>query len=301
MNPSHTSATPATLRAAEAARILSVSTETLRLWEQGGKLPFEVARTPGGQRCYPAAQIHDLARRIREGGGSSAALDAMQEMVLVPQMQDMGGGVFAEHDGEGGIGYWGGMSRRGQSVEPDDPYIDQAAVPQREATMPEGVAMVSLAYFSDGTPCLAGTDQSRYGGQSVSIGLAITGGAHAGRVATLRLDFCEGRRGEAARRWLAALVGDEIAAQARVDVDVLAEAFAPRIYALGISERAADPFGFEGVRRELTIGQLYGQHEIEPSGTLQQLPGADAPAPETRPDFDLMDDFGDEDEDDFSF
>lgn len=50
------------LRAAEAARILRVSTKTLGRWAKDGKIPHVV--TLGGHRRFPAGAVHDLARRM---------------------------------------------------------------------------------------------------------------------------------------------------------------------------------------------------------------------------------------------
>lgn len=50
------------LRAAEAARILRVSTKTLGRWAKDGKLPHVV--TLGGHRRFPARAVHDLARKM---------------------------------------------------------------------------------------------------------------------------------------------------------------------------------------------------------------------------------------------
>lgn len=50
------------LRAAEAARILRVSTKTLGRWAKDGKIAHVV--TLGGHRRFPARAIHELARRM---------------------------------------------------------------------------------------------------------------------------------------------------------------------------------------------------------------------------------------------
>lgn len=54
------------LQPQEAARILSVSTQTLREYEKNGMLtPDEVKRTPGGKRRYLASAIAAVGRGER--------------------------------------------------------------------------------------------------------------------------------------------------------------------------------------------------------------------------------------------
>jgi molybdopterin-binding protein len=50
-------------RIGEAAKLLDVRVETLRRWEQGGKLRVE--RTPGGQRVVPEAEVARLLAERR--------------------------------------------------------------------------------------------------------------------------------------------------------------------------------------------------------------------------------------------
>jgi excisionase family DNA binding protein len=50
------------LRAAEAARILRVSTKTLGRWAKDGRIPHVV--TLGGHRRFPSTAVHDLARKM---------------------------------------------------------------------------------------------------------------------------------------------------------------------------------------------------------------------------------------------
>jgi hypothetical protein len=71
-----------TYRASQASRILNISTETLRTWESQGRLPFEVERTPGGQRRYPAAAVNALAEEQR--AGRAALLSPRVEAARVP-------------------------------------------------------------------------------------------------------------------------------------------------------------------------------------------------------------------------
>ena len=54
---------PSYLRAAEVADILHVSPKTVSRWAKEGKLPF--LKTLGGHRRYPAAEIRQLADRLR--------------------------------------------------------------------------------------------------------------------------------------------------------------------------------------------------------------------------------------------
>jgi len=55
--------TPSYLHTAEVADILHVSPRTVARWAKEGKLPF--VRTPSGHRRYPAAQIRQLANKLR--------------------------------------------------------------------------------------------------------------------------------------------------------------------------------------------------------------------------------------------
>jgi excisionase family DNA binding protein len=58
---------PETVRISEAARILGVCVETLRNWDQSGKL--KPLRTPGRHRLYRTAELEEwLERREREVG-----------------------------------------------------------------------------------------------------------------------------------------------------------------------------------------------------------------------------------------
>ncbi len=63
----------------EAARILGVAAETVRLWERDGRL--RATRTPNGTRVFERADVLDLqrrreaARRQPAHGGTSAAAD----------------------------------------------------------------------------------------------------------------------------------------------------------------------------------------------------------------------------------
>jgi excisionase family DNA binding protein len=58
----------------QVARILRVSPKTVARWAKEGKLPHLV--TLGGHRRFPAAPIHDLARRLQvvQGPGGSRRL-----------------------------------------------------------------------------------------------------------------------------------------------------------------------------------------------------------------------------------
>jgi excisionase family DNA binding protein len=56
--------TPSYLHTAEVADILHVSPRTVARWAKEGKLPF--LKTPSGHRCYPAAQVRQLADQLRE-------------------------------------------------------------------------------------------------------------------------------------------------------------------------------------------------------------------------------------------
>ncbi|HTG47249.1 MAG TPA: TOBE domain-containing protein [Actinomycetota bacterium] len=53
-----------TYRIGEAARLLGVRVETLRRWEQDGKLSVE--RTPGGQRVVAASEVARLLAQRQE-------------------------------------------------------------------------------------------------------------------------------------------------------------------------------------------------------------------------------------------
>ncbi len=53
-----------TYRIGEAAKLLGVRVETLRRWEQQGKLTVE--RTEGGQRVVPAAEVARMLSRREE-------------------------------------------------------------------------------------------------------------------------------------------------------------------------------------------------------------------------------------------
>jgi molybdopterin-binding protein len=55
------------LRIGEAAEMLGVSSDTVRRWIDGGRLPSE--RTPGGQRLVPDSAVAALAARRRRGLG----------------------------------------------------------------------------------------------------------------------------------------------------------------------------------------------------------------------------------------
>ena len=50
------------LRAADAARILRVSTKTLGRWAKDGRIPHVV--TLGGHRRFPAGAVHELAEKM---------------------------------------------------------------------------------------------------------------------------------------------------------------------------------------------------------------------------------------------
>lgn len=65
-----TSRTPRTndqyVLTSEVAEILQVSPKTIARWAKEGKLPF--ARTLGGHRRYPLADIEQLARDLQQPG-----------------------------------------------------------------------------------------------------------------------------------------------------------------------------------------------------------------------------------------
>jgi molybdopterin-binding protein len=67
-----------TYRIGEAARALGVRVETLRRWEDEGRL--RTIRTAGGQRRIPAAELARLLaeRRERDGGGGSRARQSVR-------------------------------------------------------------------------------------------------------------------------------------------------------------------------------------------------------------------------------
>jgi excisionase family DNA binding protein len=56
----------------EVARILRVSPKTVARWAKEGRLPHLV--TLGGHRRFPAAPIHELARKLQVGGASRSQL-----------------------------------------------------------------------------------------------------------------------------------------------------------------------------------------------------------------------------------
>lgn len=49
------------LTTSDAARLVGVSKDTIRLWERRGKLPAE--RTPGGVRLFQRADVEALANQ----------------------------------------------------------------------------------------------------------------------------------------------------------------------------------------------------------------------------------------------
>lgn len=267
------SSAPTLLRSAQAARILSVSSETLRLWERDGKLPFDVERTAGGQRRYPAAQVQALSLRIRDADGAATdVLDAARNMVMVARAQDMGGGVIAEQDGEGGIGYWGGLSPNPLSVEPDHLHVPDVEIPWTADELTDGREAVSLAYHSDGAPCAASVAEGRYGGQNISIGFAVLTGLHAGRVVDLRLEFPPSKRGEVSGQWIEALVGEDMShgATTAIDIDELIDLLECQLFQLTIKEVEVDAWGMEDTTR-LAHGGLGARVDIGQPVKLRPL------------------------------
>jgi excisionase family DNA binding protein len=57
----------------EAAHILAVSAETVRLWERAGRLP--ALRTSGGVRLFDRRDVERLARERREAADAIEQVD----------------------------------------------------------------------------------------------------------------------------------------------------------------------------------------------------------------------------------
>jgi molybdopterin-binding protein len=70
-----------TLRIGQAASLLGVSVDTLRRWEDEGRLA--VARTPGGQRVVQVAEVHRLLRERRTPRSGAAATSARNQLEAV--------------------------------------------------------------------------------------------------------------------------------------------------------------------------------------------------------------------------
>lgn len=69
------------LRIGQAAALLGVSVDTLRRWEDGGRLRVE--RSPGGQRLVPAAEVQRLLRDRRPPHVPLAASSARNRLDAV--------------------------------------------------------------------------------------------------------------------------------------------------------------------------------------------------------------------------
>lgn len=71
----------ASLRIGQAATLLGVSVDTLRRWEEEGRL--RVARSPGGQRLVPAGEVQRLLRDRRPAQVPLAASSARNQLDAV--------------------------------------------------------------------------------------------------------------------------------------------------------------------------------------------------------------------------
>jgi molybdopterin-binding protein len=70
-----------TLRIGQAASLLGVSVDTLRRWEEDGRIAVE--RTPGGQRVVAVGEVHRLLRERRSPRMGAAATSARNQLEAV--------------------------------------------------------------------------------------------------------------------------------------------------------------------------------------------------------------------------
>jgi molybdopterin-binding protein len=70
-----------TLRIGQAAALLGVSVETVRRWEEEGRV--EVGRTKGGQRVLAATEVHRLLRERGSTPSGAAASSARNQLEAV--------------------------------------------------------------------------------------------------------------------------------------------------------------------------------------------------------------------------
>ncbi len=264
------------LRSADAARILNVSAETLRLWERDGKLPFAVTRTDGGQRRYPAVAVHDLAERIKAGSGDAAQLLASTRgMTMVPTEREIAPGLLELQDGEGGVGHFGAPQKN--HLVPRKPMVPDAPIAWTDEQLLEaGKEAVTVAYQPDGTACMAGGVNHRLRCPSAGIGFAILTGSHVGRIVTMDFDFDGEKRGELAKRWVQALTGKECSDTEALCKDGLAlMPVMERMYQMTIIEVAPSPLDFPGnppALRHGGIGEIaqIGDHPLRPISAVER-------------------------------
>jgi hypothetical protein len=220
------------LRPGQAAQALNVSTETLRLWEVGGKLPFEVQRTEGGERRYPATHVHALADAM-SGKTPADVLATMANMQLVPAPPPPLRFHHANAEAR---------SIASRSLRPlSGPALAVSSPsPWRESEIPEEYAVLALAHDEDGWPRI-GCPKGKHG--MLVIDLVATGGPLTGLVVPLKIDILgqwpsfEPR----IRNWLTHLTDGRFDGTQNLNADSLYETAASGMYLARISTRSQPP------------------------------------------------------------
>ncbi len=129
------------LTSQEAAKIIGIGPETLRRWEESGKLGFKAIRTKGQHRRYPKDQVllykQEMLSPPKPG------------FLTIPDTQDAGNGVtqlnFIDEQGQLASGFMGGSRATAGKFDPNQ-YAQLPAVKQMQALEnPETLSLVSVS------------------------------------------------------------------------------------------------------------------------------------------------------------
>jgi hypothetical protein len=260
------------LRPGKAAKILNVSTETLRLWEEGGKLPFAVQRTRGGERRYPAAHVHALADAMR-GKTPSEVLATMADMVMMPAEQEISPGITEVRHSDGSVGYWGEPSKIAAARAEQAGYLDPRQMQCVDAPYPndwrvgEDLAVLSLAHNADGEPSIGQQMTPRC--PVIVVTMCVLSGPARGQLTDIRIPV--DTTSAECSRIVSSLVGYNVRKPPKdappFTLDLLQKLMREHVYLATISARSVDmDWGFAppGVTHEVTFKRVENLAEVDP-------------------------------------